>query len=108
MTPSAQRDLIELWLLVGEGTADDAQLAQLSAWLEFDGDARVCVLDVARQQGWLAWNAGAMRLPAALAALADFDHQGKVHLTRTPGREPAAHSHSRSRWVWAALAASVL
>jgi hypothetical protein len=106
MTSSEQRNLIELWLLAGEGTADEAQLAQLSAWLESDGDARVCVLDVARQQGWLAWNAGAMRLPAALAALADFDHQPKVLPTRTPSREAAAHS--RSRWVWAALAASVL
>src|SRR5688572_13125695 len=105
MTPTERRELIELWLLAGEGTADDGQLADLSERLQIDGRARACVLDVARQQGWLAWNAGEMQLPAALAALADFNLPPKT-LASTPVADSAAYSHLR--WIWAAIAASLL
>jgi hypothetical protein len=69
MTPSERRELIELWLLANDGAADDAQFARLNARVESDGAARSLLLELTRHQGWLAWNAGQTRLPAALEAL---------------------------------------
>jgi hypothetical protein len=65
MTPVDRRHLLELWLLAGDGRADDAQLAKLNDWLVRDADARAYVLQVASQQGWLTWNASNLRLPEA-------------------------------------------
>jgi hypothetical protein len=104
MNDSQQRELIDLWLQAGEGAADEAQLARLNHWLETDAQARACVLEVARQQGWLAWHAADVPLPAALATLAP---------QRSEGADSQAHSVARSnarrqRWAWASLAASLL
>lgn len=95
-----ERELIELWLLAAEGAADDAQLARLNGWLETELEARETILTVARQQGWLAWNAVELPLPSALGALANDKP------------EPTAPVHDsrrgRTRWAWAALAASLV
>ncbi len=103
MTATNQRELIELWLLAGEGAADDAQLARLNRWVELEGDARACVLDVSRQQGWLAWNAGEARLPAALAALSHS--AGQPSAVKAPVAKVARLG---SGWAWWAIAASLL
>jgi hypothetical protein len=99
MTASEQRELIELWLLAGEGAADETQLARLNALVEAEGEARACLLDVTRQQGWLAWNAAEARLPAAMETLSRGE---------TASAASASPVRSRSRWAWAAMAASLL
>jgi hypothetical protein len=104
MTPSEHRELIELWLLAGEGAADESQLARLNHWIESEAEARSSILTVARQQGWLAWNAGDVPLPAALTALA-------TDAAATSAASAAADlpaKPSAARWAWAAIAASVL
>jgi hypothetical protein len=99
-----QRELIELWLLAAEGEADDAQLARLSEWIQRDPEARETILTVARQQGWLAWNAAELPLPAALDALIR-----DAELTAPTPAEPVnTAGGGRFRWVWAALAASLV
>jgi hypothetical protein len=97
MIPVERRELIEQWLAAGEGAASEAQLAELNASLEKSADARECVLAVARQQGWLAWNAADSRLPAALATLTE----------ELPHR-PASRQNRARGWTWAALAVSLL
>ncbi|HEX6964008.1 MAG TPA: hypothetical protein VF175_19225, partial [Lacipirellula sp.] len=104
MTSSEQRELIELWLKAAEGAADDAQLARLNRWIESDAEARALVLSVAKQQGWLAWNAGEVPWPTALGALSESRTAAAAVRTTAPARP----GRSLPRWVWAALAASVL
>src|SRR4051812_12237138 len=99
MNPKERQQLIELWLAAGEGTASEAQLAELSAAIETNAAARDCVLSIARQQGWLAWNAAELPLPAALASLA----------VEVSSQKPTLRSHRRSqRRMYAALAASLV
>ena len=107
MTAAEQRELIELWLLAGEGAADDAQLGRLNEFVESDADARACVLDVSRQQGWLAWNAAERRLPAALESLSESVGQGAIAAAK-PADVVARSGRVRGRWIGWAVAASVL
>src|SRR5690606_3569891 len=60
----------ELWLMAGEGAATDAQLEQLSRAITDDPAARDALVRMTRHQGWLAWNAASVKLPAAMTALA--------------------------------------
>ena len=69
-TSQHRRELMELWLMAGEGAATDAQLEQLSRTIADDPDARDVLVRMSRHQGWLAWNAASVKLPAALATLA--------------------------------------
>ena len=108
MTQSEVRDLVELWLKAAEGVADDAQLNQLNRWLEGDAEARASILAIARQQGWLAWNAGDLAMPAALSAMADA-----APALVTNAQRERAMNHGRplglpTRWLWAAIAASLV
>jgi hypothetical protein len=104
MTQAEQRELMELWLLAGEGVADDEQLARLNEWLTNDAEARESVLAVARQQGWLAWNAAELPLPSALDALAPKS----ASTARASDRLVDVSRLGRARWIWAALAASLI
>jgi hypothetical protein len=61
---------MELWLLAGEGAASDAQLEQLNRAITDDPAARDVIVRISRHQGWLAWNAASVKLPAAMTALA--------------------------------------
>jgi hypothetical protein len=103
MTSSQRRDLIELWLAAGEGAADDAQLARLNRWVETEAEARACLLDVSRQQGWLAWNAAEVALPSAYATIAEDRIEQPIS-----GSSRSERARNRRRWMWAALAASVV
>lgn len=83
---------MELWLLAGEGAATDAQLEQLSRTIADDPAARDVLLQISRHQGWLAYNAASVKLPAAISALAP-----------APARERAAPRRGRlARWRSAA------
>lgn len=114
MKNSERRDLIELWLLAGEGTADAAQLARLDSWIESDADARAYVLDIARQQGWLAWNAADLQLATAFGEMVPASDGALASLAPRPPEAPRRTAQRRLsadaalRWAWVALAASVL
>jgi hypothetical protein len=103
MNRSQQRELIELWLTAAEGAATDVQIARLNQWIETDADARTCVLSIAKQQGWLAWNASEVQLPSALATIAS-----KAEAAESPFSAPAMHARRKRPLVWAAIAASIL
>jgi hypothetical protein len=105
MTHAEHRELIELWLRAAENAADDAQLARLNQWIESDSEARESILTVARQQGWLAWNAAELPLPAALESLATDRHLTAPIMDHKP---VGAAKHDRAWWAWAALAASLV
>src|SRR5688500_8712229 len=105
MTHAEHRELIELWLRAAENAADDAQLARLNQWIVSDPDARESILTVARQQGWLAWNAAELPLPAALEALATDRRLTTPVMDHKP---VGAANHDRGWWAWAALAASLI
>src|SRR5688500_9915473 len=65
MTPAERRELLELWLIAGDGGADSSQMSRLTHWIQTDAAARSYLLSVAGQQGWLAWHASEVRLPDA-------------------------------------------
>jgi len=123
MNNPQRRELIELWLMAGEAVADEAQLARLSQWLESDREARSAVLNVSRQQGWLAWNAANVRLPAALKALARAVDEAAPNAAAAsrlvPGRPVTPprldvssaerrETRSKTSWTWLAVAASLV
>ncbi len=103
VTPPARRELIELWLAACDGLATDSQLAQLNRQVETDPEARACLLRLARQQGWLAWNAAEARLPAVFAALSRAEDS--MPLAVSSARTYAARQRA---WTWLALAASIV
>ena len=104
-TTSNRRDLFELWLAATEGAATDAQLDELNERIRTDAAARDELLSLTRQQGWLAWNAAALKLPAAYAALAQDRNDD------APAAAPALTSNRKlvsSRTVSYATAAALL
>jgi hypothetical protein len=103
MNRSQQREWIELWLTAAEGAASDAQLARLNRWIETDVDARSCVLSLAKQQGWLAWNASEIQLPSALATLGS-----KVEAAESTVWAHEVRARRKRPFYWAAIAASIL
>jgi hypothetical protein len=109
MNTTDQRELIELWLLAGEGAADEPQLARLNALIQADEAARVCVIELARQQGWLAWNAANVELPHALAALMESASSGTATAAQPPSVAPLPLSvPARTHWHWLAMAACAI
>src|SRR5262249_23275052 len=94
-----RRNLFELWLTAAEGVATDAQLDELNARLLSDADARQEVLGLARQQGWLAWNAAALKLPAAYAALSQGVERGRPSFVATAPQEFASRKPRGRRFA---------
>jgi hypothetical protein len=116
MTPAERRELMELWLIAGDGGADSSQMARLNHWIETDAAARAYILSVAGQQGWLAWHASEMRLPEAFEAIPDQQIPSPPLVNsdslRRPTEPPAPRQRSTgrtmARWTWAAVAASLV
>lgn len=57
MTPLESRELIQLWMLANEGTANDVQLAALNERIAASVEARELLISLAQHQGWMKWNA---------------------------------------------------
>jgi hypothetical protein len=113
MDRTEQRELLALWLLANEGVADEAQLRQLNERLESDAEARAYLLDVARQQGLLAWYSASQPAPAAapfpMAALAADAGEARDESCAACELPPRAAPLSPRRSAgWAVLAASVV
>ncbi|MBA3482625.1 MAG: hypothetical protein H0T51_12495, partial [Pirellulales bacterium] len=116
MTPAERRELLELWLIAGDGSADSSQMSRLNHWIETDAAARSYILSVASQQGWLAWHASEVRLPDAFGAtpepivpptpLVDSDSRPRQIEPQATRQRSAART--MARWTWAAVAASLL
>jgi hypothetical protein len=67
-------ELVRLWLAANEGTATESELQKLSALIERDENARQCLVQLTRQQGWLFWNG--VRAPGMARASLDANEQG--------------------------------